>query len=301
MTIEQARVRAVAKPWGRRDLAPWSGEGDGHTAIGELWFDRADPAAPETALLLKLLFTAEPLSIQVHPDDAHAHALGLANGKTEAWYVLSAEPESALALGLKQPLTAAQLRAAIEDASIVDRVDWRPAAAGDTVPVPAGTIHAIGAGLVLAEIQQRSDTTFRLYDYGRGRPLHVDEAVAVAIPGIAPPAPPVRRLDGGRTRLVVCPAFVLDRLDLAPGSTWDLATDHETWLLVLAGRGRIDRLDARPGAAFFQDAGRATVVVGAEGLTLLMADSGREPRPGLLLRHAGTTTTAVVGAMEAIT
>ena len=98
----------------------------------------------------------------------YAQSMGLPNGKTEAWYVLSATPEAKVALGLKRRLTPQQLREAIDDGSISDLVVWQAVSAGDVIFVPAGTIHAIGAGLVIAEIQQRSDATFRLFDHGRG-------------------------------------------------------------------------------------------------------------------------------------
>src|SRR6188474_3248997 len=110
-------MRAVRKPWGSTDLLPWSEVKADGAAVGELWFQRPDADAPASALLLKLLFTTEPLSIQVHPDDAFAHSVGLANGKTEAWYILSATPEAQVAVGLKRQLTAVQLRASIEDGS----------------------------------------------------------------------------------------------------------------------------------------------------------------------------------------
>src|ERR1700712_585039 len=153
------------------------------------------PPAPPPFLLLKLLFTTEPLSIQVHPDDDFARSIGLANGKTEAWYILVARPDAQIALGLKHMLSSSQLRSAIADGSIVDMVQWHPARAGDVVFVPAGTIHAIGAGIVLAEVQQRSDATFRLFDYGRQRELHIDNAVAVAIAGPARRQPSPTQLD----------------------------------------------------------------------------------------------------------
>ena len=101
--------------------------------------------APTPALLLKLLFTSEPLSIQVHPDDAFARSIGLPNGKTEAWYILSAVPDAKIAVGLKRRITPHELRASIRDGSIVDLVQWRPVSKGDIIFVPAGTIHAIGA------------------------------------------------------------------------------------------------------------------------------------------------------------
>ena len=111
--------------------------------------------------------------------------MGYPNGKTEAWYVLSATPEARVALGLKAECDALQFRASIKDGSVEDLVQWRTVTEGDVVLVPAGTVHAIGAGLVIAEVQQNSDMTFRLLDYGRGRPLDVERAVAVAIPGPA--------------------------------------------------------------------------------------------------------------------
>src|SRR6201999_104403 len=125
-------------------------------------------------------FTTEPLSIQVHPDDAFARSIGLPNGKTEVWYILSAVPGAKVAVGLNYPRSAAELRGSIPDGSISNIVHWHPVQQGDVIFIPAGTIHAIGAGIVLAEIQQRSDTTFRLFDYGRRRELHEDNGVAVA-------------------------------------------------------------------------------------------------------------------------
>ena len=151
-------------------------------AVGELWFERADKDAPTPALLLKLLFTSEPLSIQVHPDDTYARAMGMPNGKSEAWYILSAEPDAQIGVGLKHQVTPQQLRASIQNGSIAELIHWRPVAKGDVIYIPAGTIHAIGAGIVLAEIQQHSDATFRLFDYGRQRELHEDNGVAVAHP-----------------------------------------------------------------------------------------------------------------------
>ncbi|MGY4326231.1 mannose-6-phosphate isomerase class I [Bradyrhizobium sp. LB7.2] len=170
MTIEHAIVRARPKPWGSLDLRPWSQTSTGDGPIGELWFERPGLAAPKTALLLKMLFTTEPLSIQVHPDDAFAHSIGLANGKTEAWYIVSAVPGAQVAVGLDYPRSAAELRTAVTDGSIADIVHWQPVHPGDVIFIPAGTIHAIGAGIVLVEIQQHSDATFRLFDYGRGPP-----------------------------------------------------------------------------------------------------------------------------------
>src|SRR5258706_2884507 len=125
MAIEHASVQVARKPWGVADLHPWSTIDGSGEAIGELWFQRVDQNAPIPALLLKLLFTNEPLSIQVHPNDAFARSIGLPHGKAEAWYILSATPGATIAVGLKQHLSAPQLRSSIEDGSIADLVQWQ--------------------------------------------------------------------------------------------------------------------------------------------------------------------------------
>ncbi len=288
MAIEPAGVRVVRKPWGSTDLRPLSALRHDGAAIGELWFQRTDTTAPDPALLVKLLFTTAPLSIQVHPDDEFARSIGLANGKTEAWYILSARPDAKVAVGLKRPLTAAQLRAAIEDGSITDLVQWHRVGKGDVVFVPAGTIHAIGAGLVVAEIQQRSDATFRLFDHGRGRELHVENAVAAA--AHAQPAghqAPPRRLTDARTLLVASPQFVFELIELVPNSLWQLEVERETWLLVLEGDARLGSLDAVVGDAVFLDADRVGITAGAEGLKGLVAYVGPALHEGLLRRLGG--------------
>ena len=228
MPIEHASVRAMHKPWGVSDLQPWSsidGTGD---AVGELWFERTDKKAPIPALLLKLLFTSAPLSIQVHPDDTFARAMGMANGKSEAWYIISAEPGAQIGVGLNRRITPQELRASITNGSIVELVQWRPVAEGDVIFIPAGTIHAIGAGIVLAEIQQRSDTTFRLFDYGRPRELHIDNGVAVANAWPLRSQPDPTQLTVERTVLVASQHFVLERIDLPKGSSWALLAEAET-------------------------------------------------------------------------
>src|ERR1700716_2130868 len=142
MAIEHASVEVARKPWGIADLRPWSSIDASGDPVGELWFQRADNA-PVPALLLKLLFTSEPLSIQVHPDDEFARSIGLPNGKTEAWYILSATPEARVAVGLKRQLTLQELRASIKDGSIAGLTQWRSVSKGDIIFVPARTIHAI--------------------------------------------------------------------------------------------------------------------------------------------------------------
>jgi len=167
--------RYVEKPWGRTELSPMF-DAPGGERIGEVWFtDGAD-----LPLLAKYIFTSERLSIQVHPDDAQARARGLAQGKSECWTILDAEPGATLGLGLTHEVGRDELRAAALDGSIEQLLDWRPVAAGDFVFVPSGTIHAIGAGISLLEFQQNSDVTYRLYDYGRPRELHLDDGLAVS-------------------------------------------------------------------------------------------------------------------------
>jgi mannose-6-phosphate isomerase len=282
ITVEHASARLLPKPWGSNDLRPWSSTEPGAAAVGEIWFERAERDAPDPALLLKVLFANEALSIQVHPDDAFARSIGLAHGKTEAWYILSARSNAKVAVGLKWRPTIQQLRTSIEDGSIVDTVCWHHVRSGDIVFVPAGTIHAIGPGLVIAEIQQRSDATFRLFDFGRQRELHVDNAVAVAHAGPAGAQTGSRRLTDARTLLTACPYFVLERIDLAPESNWMLNAVSETWLLVLEGRVRVGPMSLSIGETAFLDAHRATIQVGADRFRGLVAYLGTEPRRGLL-------------------
>lgn len=171
-------ARHVEKPWGRTTLPiPIDGH-EGSERIGEIWFTR-DEAEP-MPLLVKLLFTSERLSIQVHPDDEQARDRGLAAGKTECWYVTAAEPGAVLGIGTREALDGERLRALALDGGIEEMMDWKPVQPGDFFLIPAGTVHAIGAGVSLVEVQQNSDVTYRLYDYGRPRELHLEDGVAVS-------------------------------------------------------------------------------------------------------------------------
>lgn len=171
-------ARHVEKPWGRTTLPiPVAGHESGER-IGEIWFTRDD--AEPMPLLVKLLFTSERLSIQVHPDDEQARDRGLAAGKTECWYVTAAEPGAVLGIGTREPLDGERLRGLALDGGIEAMMDWKPVQPGDFFLIPAGTVHAIGAGVSLVEVQQNSDVTYRLYDYGRPRELHLEDGVAVS-------------------------------------------------------------------------------------------------------------------------
>jgi len=287
MTLEKTVTRIVPKPWGRTDLRPWNPHHAEGGAIGEVWFERADRAADESRLLLKILFTEAPLSIQVHPNDAYAQSLGLANGKCEAWYILSCTPDARIALGLKRRVGAHELRASIEAGSVPELCEWRTVRDGETILVSAGTVHAMGAGIVAVEIQQRSETTFRLFDYGRQRTLHPADAVAAADGARVARQAPERRLSEQRTLLIAVRHFVFERIELAPGSDWQLIAPTETWLLVLKGRASIGALEADPGEALFLEAESAYIRVRPTGMRCLLAYVGARANPDLLRSPAG--------------
>lgn len=284
MALEQACIEIMPKPWGSTELLPWSPANDSGVPIGELWFQRRDPDAPEPALLLKLLFTQEVLSIQVHPGDDYAQAMGLPHGKTEAWSVLSADADAMVGVGLKSTLSPTQLRAAIADGSIADLLAWRRVFKGDVIAVPAGTIHAIGPGLVLAEIQQRSDTTFRIFDHGRARELHIEQGIAVAHAGPAERTAPAQRLSDARIVLEVNPHFTLERLDLPAGSTWELEAPRETWLAAIVGNAAIGTLEVGIGQGCFIKGETARIAAGRDGFACLLAYDAPTPDRDLLHR-----------------
>lgn len=196
-------VRQVAKPWGREVLpAPFvapPGE-----RIGEVWFE-PPPGLPQ--LLVKYIFTSEALSVQVHPSDAQFPG----HGKEECWLIVAAEPHAKLGIGFRERLGAKQIRQAALDGSIEHLLQWHPVRPGDFFYIPANTVHAIGAGVSLIEVQQNSDVTYRLYDYGRPRELHLDEGAAVAR---GEPYAPDHRLSaplGEAVPLVAGPLFRLDQ------------------------------------------------------------------------------------------
>lgn len=256
MTATRLRAVPVERVWGRTDLPegfPRLGEG---VPVGEIWFE---PPA-DAALLVKYLFTAERLSIQVHPDDEAARARGLPRGKDEAWYVLDAEPGARIGLGLTHEVSRDALREAALDGSIEHLLDWRPVGKGEILYSPAGTIHAIGGGISLIEIQQNLDVTYRLYDYGRPRELHLEDGIAVASPGpwTAPPVPAdgkvlaagsafrIERwtrggwLQGPAVVVPLAAQGTIDGAPLATGAAWDVTDGAE-----LAGEG-LDLLAAFP-------------------------------------------------------
>jgi mannose-6-phosphate isomerase len=195
------------RPWGTRDLSPIYPNHKFDENIGEAWLtgddckvangplkgkslsqlsgefriDLVGEAARDPQrfpLLLKFLFPLQKLSVQVHPDDEQAQRVGQPWGKTECWYVAHARPGSQIALGLKAGVTVAQFEKAIHEERAEELLNWIDVFAGDMVYVAGGTVHTLGPGSVIVEIQQQSDTTYRLYDYGRPRQLHLQEGLA---------------------------------------------------------------------------------------------------------------------------
>lgn len=221
--------RRVEKPWGRKDLPPFL-RASGGQQVGEIWFE--PPGAEDLPLLTKYLFTSEPLSVQVHPDDTAAQRAGGRRGKTECWYVLAAEPNASIALGFSEQISRQVARDAALDGSIETLLTWHSVQAGDCIFVPAGTVHAIGAGLSIIEVQQNSDLTYRLFDHGRPRPLHIEQALDVANLGPSDDRSRISR-DEGDGVLVAAPQFTVARVSAATGSDW--LADRRRWVLPLSG------------------------------------------------------------------
>jgi len=237
-------VRMVAKVWGREQLPPPFAAPAGER-IGEIWFE---PPAELDELLVKYIFTSEKLSVQTHPDDDQAEAAGLGRqGKEECWLVLDAEPGAVLGIGFDAPLAPEAMRAAALDGSIEKLMSWHPVSAGDFFYIPANTVHAIGGGVSLVEIQQNSDITYRLYDYGRPRELHLEAGVAVARGEPYDPKWHCRLPAKGAVTLVEGPHFRLDRVEGAPGA--EVAARYKGALLVipLAGEAAIAGEPVAPG------------------------------------------------------
>jgi len=252
MTCTRLSTIRVEKPWGRRQL--WPGFADpasGEPPVGEIWFDA--PASCDPELLVKYLFTSERLSIQVHPDDAQARAGGFARGKDEAWVILDAQPAAAIALGTVRPVSREELRAAALDGSIEALMDWKPVAAGDVIYSPANTIHAIGAGITLIEVQQNVDLTYRLYDYGRPRELHLEDGIAVSdpVPFVVPLLGP--DMEPGRRILAETGKFVLERWTWSGTRRLELRADG--WLIPVNGTGQVDDAPFAAGECWMIDVG----------------------------------------------
>lgn len=242
--------RYVEKPWGRTRL-PAMFEPPAGKRIGEVWFE----GGSELPLLAKYLFTSERLSIQNHPPSKH-----------ECWLVLEAEPGAILGLGLTREVGREELRQVALDGSIVDLLDWKPVSAGDFYYVPPGTIHAIGAGISLFEFQQNADITYRLYDYGRPRQLHLEEALSVAICGRYADDR-AGHVDPHRSSILVSgPPFAL----IQAVDNGALLSERRRWVLPLEGKARAGEDEVFPGGCLLAETGvdlevEGRALIGAEG------------------------------------
>ncbi|MBM3767286.1 MAG: class I mannose-6-phosphate isomerase [Acidobacteria bacterium] len=292
MTPVRLEPKFVERTWGAADLSPWfpAPPPRQKEPFGEVWMTSDACGTSEglplrelmdrdgTALLghkvkpafggrfpilVKFLFTSGKLSLQVHPDDAYAEIHEKSPGKTEMWYVLRADPGATIAAGFTRQFEVAEVRAALADKSLETLVRWWPAQAGETYFTPAKTVHAVGAGLVICEIQQNSDVTYRLWDYDRPRPLHIEESMAVA--ELGPHPGPV---DADGNRLVECPYFVTERHSIE--GRFETASDPDRFhlLIVTEGAGAIGDHSLRAGDCWLVPAALGGYAVTGE-LTLL--------------------------------
>ena len=286
LVLELATKRAISKPWGVSNPGQWFQGGAINETIGEIWFERSGARDPPPALLLKVLLTSEPLSIQVHPDDDYARSIGLPNGKSEVWYILAAGPGSRVALGLNKTLTALEFRRAVGDGSIADLVDWRSVSVGDVMEVPAGTVHAVGPGLVLVEIQQASDATFRLFDHGRDREIHLEHGLAAANLGrsdlvVSSPNPFTER-----ATLAANAHFVVERIQFPPNRVCSLNTVRSSWLMTLDGAGCSRGIQLAAGDVIYVEAENVRIETSDRGLVCLLAYESTSPSPKVGWRSA---------------
>lgn len=220
------RASFKEKIWGSTRLSPWFS--DSNRKIGEVWFE----AAEELPLLVKMIFTEERLSVQVHPDDEYAAEHDSSRGKTEMWHILRADPGASIAIGLRERVAPERLRELAISGEIEHYLNWVEVKPGDTVFVPARTIHAIGAGLALCEIQQNSDVTYRLYDYGRDRELHLDRSMAVAVADLYRPPEPAAGYIARSDYFAVSELRVNAATEIMP------APDRFELFIALEGQGR---------------------------------------------------------------
>jgi mannose-6-phosphate isomerase len=239
------------KVWGSTRLGPWFPDSD--RKIGEVWFE----GVADLPLLVKFLFTTEKLSVQVHPEDEYARLHHSSRGKTEMWHILAAEPGAQIAAGFRAPLTAEQFREAALSGAIESELQWFDARPGDTFFIPAGTVHAIGPGLALCEIQQNSDVTYRLYDYGRPRELHLEHGARVSALGCWDPR---------RAGDVKCAHFTtsLVRGGVRTPAGFEL-------LIAIAGSGTVGGEAVRAGEVLYAD--RGPLEIGGD-LSLLATSVG---------------------------
>lgn len=248
--MSPAEVRKIApefhhKVWGSWHTAPWfasASQTPSSEPLGEVWFPAGD-------LLIKFLFTSQDLSVQVHPGDDYARRHENSRGKTEMWYILQAEPRARIALGFKQQISSDRLQAAARSGEIMELLNWIEVRPGEAYLVPSETVHAIGAGISLVEIQQNSNVTYRLFDYGRPRELHLQAAMEVSQrqphPGVSLP---VKEADGAEL-LVECSYFATRRVQVRTPRSVGVGVNSRL-LVVCQGNGKVGGQAARQGDVF---------------------------------------------------
>jgi mannose-6-phosphate isomerase len=268
--------------WGKKDLLPWYPDTGTTELVGEAWLtgpqcvvetgefagrtlaEVSTEAGAEFPLLVKLLFPNEKLSVQVHPDDVQAQAVGEMRGKTECWFVLEAEPGATVALGLKDGVSVLDVERSVADGTMESLIKQVPVSVGDMLFVDAGTVHAIGPGVVLLETQQTSDVTYRLYDYGRPRELHLEKGLAVIREQTAAGKIEPWEMDGF-TRLIEQKYFIVDRFELDEGSEIAVPFNGPGCLVGLGGSGVVATpdgdIDLVPGKAVVVPEGNVGFVV----------------------------------------
>jgi len=212
-------------------------------------------------LLLKFLFPEEKLSVQVHPDDETAQRFGEPWGKTECWYVAHAKPGSQVALGLKHGVARVQFEQSIHDKRAEELLNWINIYQGEMIYVAGGTVHTLGPGSVIVETQQQSDTTYRLYDYGRPRPLHLERGLGsvkerTASGKVIRPAPAL--MNGGKNRrssMIIAPYFTVDLFELKEPQVFSTAGADD------AGKTSVQILVAVEGCGVVEAQGRDSVTL----------------------------------------
>jgi mannose-6-phosphate isomerase len=231
---------------------PWAG-----TTLQQLWDERrgellgaANSALPQFPWLIKWLDCRELLSVQVHPDDRTAQELlGEPFGKTESWVVVQADPTARIYAGLLPGVTREELSARSGDGTVAECLHSFVPHPGDCLHIPAGTVHAVGGGVLLAEVQQTSDATFRLFDWnrvdaqGNPRPLHLESALAAIDFSRGPVAPVVpQKSDSQQPEMLVrCPYYTLERIRL--GGPWGIVLATLSAWMVLEGTARLRTSD----------------------------------------------------------
>ena len=244
-------------PLAKRSLADLSKE------FGSELVGTAAPDPQRFPLLLKFLFPEEKLSVQVHPDDETAQSFGESWGKTECWYVAHAKPGAQIALGLQPGVTRAQFEQAIHEKRAEELLNWINVYQGEMIYVAGGTVHTLGPGSVIVETQQQSDTTYRLYDYGRPRPLHLEQGLGAvkertASGKVIRPAPVA--INGGKNRrssMIAAPYFAVDLFELkAPQNFSTIASERDE-----SGKTSVQILVAVEGCGVVEAQGRDPVTL----------------------------------------